>query len=141
MKKEELFSTSFHAGSRTYFFDVKNTVEGYKYLKISESKRIGDNEFERHQIMIFEEDIEKFVSAFSEASNVFKHSEKAYSVANLRKINPNAYKPWAKEEDEKLELLFCEGKRVGELSVIFGRNRGAITSRIKKLELKEKYGR
>ncbi|MCB0466349.1 MAG: hypothetical protein KDC78_11860 [Aequorivita sp.] len=47
--------------------------------------------------------------------------------------------PWTKEEDEKLELLFCEGKSMGELINLFGRNRGAIVARIKKLELKEKY--
>jgi hypothetical protein len=41
--------------------------------------------------------------------------------------------------DEKLEMLFCEGETIKELSGIFGRNDGAIRSRIKKLELKEKY--
>lgn len=42
-------------------------------------------------------------------------------------------------DDNKLELLFCEGKNVKELSEIFARNNGSIQSRIKKLELKEKY--
>jgi DNA-directed RNA polymerase specialized sigma24 family protein len=49
--------------------------------------------------------------------------------------------PWTAEDDNKLELLFCEGKKVKELAEIFGRNTGAINSRIKKLELKEKYGK
>ena len=47
--------------------------------------------------------------------------------------------PWTDEADKKLEQLFCEGKKVKELAHIFGRNEGAISSRIKKLELKEKY--
>ena len=34
-----------------------------------------------------------------------------------------------------------EGKKVKDLAQIFGRNEGAISSRIKKLELKEKYGK
>ena len=55
-------------------------------------------------------------------------------------INENAYEKWTIEDDEKLEILFCEGKKVKELSEIFKRNNGAIRSRIKKLELKEKYG-
>ncbi|MEG2612970.1 MAG: hypothetical protein RR971_05720, partial [Alistipes sp.] len=53
--------------------------------------------------------------------------------------NPNAYKPWTHEDDDRLEQLFCEGKNTKELSAIFQRNRGAITSRIKKLELEHKY--
>ncbi|MFN8236507.1 MAG: ATP-dependent helicase [Bacteroidia bacterium] len=65
--------------------------------------------------------------------------EKAYSVDEIRKAHNQAYQPWTIEDDQRLELLFCEGKNIKELSQIFGRNEGAINSRIKKLELKEKY--
>jgi len=64
---------------------------------------------------------------------------KAYSVDEIRKTNPKAYARWTEEDDNRLELLYCEGKSTAELSKIFERNRGAVTSRIKKLELKEKY--
>jgi hypothetical protein len=49
--------------------------------------------------------------------------------------------PWREEGDNKLEFLFCEDKKVQVLAAIFGRSKGAINSRIKKLELKEKYGK
>jgi len=52
----------------------------------------------------------------------------------------NAYSRWTKEDDQKLELSYCEGLSINELSKLFGRNNGAIRSRIKKLELKDKYG-
>lgn len=65
---------------------------------------------------------------------------KAYNVERIRKISPNAYEKWSTEDDEKLEKLFCENQTVTELSKIFKRNEGAINSRIKKLELNEKYG-
>ena len=65
--------------------------------------------------------------------------EKAYSVEKIRETHKQAYFPWTIEDDNKLELLFCEGKKVKELAEIFGRNTGAINSRIKKLELREKY--
>jgi len=64
----------------------------------------------------------------------------AYSKADKQVLNKNAYEKWTAESDRKLERLFCEGKTITELSEIFGRNSGAIKSRIKKLELKEKYG-
>jgi len=66
--------------------------------------------------------------------------KKAYTKAEKQAANKNAYEKWTTEDDENLERLFCEKKTVAELSEIFGRNSGAIRSRIKKLELKEKYG-
>ncbi len=68
-------------------------------------------------------------------------SKKAYTLDEKRILNRNAYSPWTDEDDNKLELLFCERKSVEMLVEIFGRNKGAIESRIKKLELKEKYCR
>lgn len=68
-----------------------------------------------------------------------EESEKLYTVDEIRKTHAQAYEPWTKEDDDKLELYFCEGKKMKELTKIFGRSGGAINSRIKKLELKEKY--
>lgn len=69
-----------------------------------------------------------------------REKTKAYTKAEKQAGHQNAYEKWNAESDEKLEELFCEGKTVDELSKIFRRNKGAIISRIKKLELKEKYG-
>jgi len=66
-------------------------------------------------------------------------NEKAYTMAEIRKTFTRAYLPWTPEDDNKLEELFCKGKNVKELAQIFGRNEGAINSRIMKLELREKY--
>ena len=79
--------------------------------------------------------------ALTEESEVLyeKDSEKAYDISEIRKTHKKAYEPWTKEADEKLELLFWEDKNIKEMSEIFGRDEGAIRSRIKKLELKEKY--
>ncbi|HET8572278.1 MAG TPA: hypothetical protein VFL76_00275 [Edaphocola sp.] len=70
-----------------------------------------------------------------------KAPKKTYTKAEKQRAHKNAYERWSTEDDEKLELLFCEGKSVKELSAIFARNEGAIESRIKKLELREKYDR
>jgi len=68
-------------------------------------------------------------------------SLKSYSIADKRLENTNAYMKWTKDDDEKLEQLFCEGKSIKELCEIFERNNGAIKSRINKLELYQKYRR
>lgn len=61
-----------------------------------------------------------------------KH-QKAYTMEAKRPKHPNAYRPWTKEDDTKLLQLSTSGKSISELCEIFGRNEGAITSRLKKL--------
>ncbi len=48
----------------------------------------------------------------------------------------NAYSKWTEEEDALLLSLHAEGLSVKELSIQFGRNAGAIRSRLKKLTKK-----
>jgi len=145
--REELYSDKITKGSRTYFFDIKKSEGGDLYLKISESKKTASG-FEHHRLMIFDEDLKDFVETLKKSLTKFKELKepkqtdgKTYSVEKIRKIHKQAYLPWTTEDDNKLELLFCEGKKPKELAEIFGRNIGAINSRIKKLELKDKYGK
>jgi hypothetical protein len=74
-----------------------------------------------------------------EDSIILYEKDKAYQIKEIQKKHKNAYEAWTNEEDERLESLFCEKKNTKELSLIFKRKEGAIRSRIKKLELKEKY--
>lgn len=53
----------------------------------------------------------------------------------IKEVQQKTYEPWSKEADEKLRLLFRQGKTVKELSEIFGRTKGAIRSRIRRLML------
>ncbi len=63
-----------------------------------------------------------------------------HSYVNASRIDhPNAYKPWSEDDDMNLERLWCEGETMPDLSKIFKRQKGAIRSRIVKLELEEKY--
>lgn len=147
MIKEEIYTNKLAKGNRTYFFDIKKSESGNLHLKISESKKTASG-FEHHRIMIFEEDLKDFVEALKKSLTKFKELKelkqtdgKTYSVEKIRETHQQAYLPWTAEDDNKLELLFCEGKKVKELAEIFGRNVGAINSRIKKLELKDKYGK
>ncbi len=56
----------------------------------------------------------------------YMHQQKA--------LYANAYAPWTEAEDKKLLELYSMGKSIAELCEIFERNKGAIRSRIKKLE-------
>jgi hypothetical protein len=65
--KDELFTKRVRAGKRTYFFDVKATKsEQDFYVTITESKRVGEDEYEKHKIFLYKEDFEKFKTALGE---------------------------------------------------------------------------
>lgn len=149
---KEVYSARIRAGRRTYFFDVKEQKEGERFLKISESRQAG-NKFEHSRIVIDKEDALAFMNALADAIKRLDTparkdppaqkpaTEKAYSVEEKRQAHPQAYARWSEEDDAQLEQLFAEGKSNKELAKVFGRDPGAVGSRIKKLELKEKYGR
>ncbi len=147
MSDNEIYSDKITKGSRTYFFDIKKSEKGDLYLKVSESKKTKSG-YEHHRLVVFGEDLKDFVEALKKSLTKFKELKepkqtdgKTYSVEKIREKHKQAYLPWTAEDDNKLELLFCEGKKAKELAEFFGRNIGAINSRIKKLELKEKYGK
>jgi superfamily I DNA/RNA helicase len=68
-----------------------------------------------------------------------KETNKSYSFDEIREKHSSAYLPWTKALDNELEVLYCEGTHIKDLAKHFGRTKGAIRSRIKKLELEEKY--
>lgn len=88
-----------------------------------------------HRMKVAEEEASTVPNTINKISNDCK----AIDIEEIRKTHKTAYKPWTKELDDEFELLYCEGKKVSELAVHFGRTSGAIRSRIKKLELIEKY--
>jgi hypothetical protein len=71
----EVFSSKLSSGKRTYFFNVKENRHGDLFLNLVESKKSGDSNFERHSIIVFEEDIENFIKELSEAVKYIKKKE------------------------------------------------------------------
>ena len=59
----------------------------------------------------------------------------AYTVEEKRREHPRAYKKWPPEDDERLKEMYAAGHCIAELAKHFGRNEGAIRSRLDKLGL------
>ena len=135
-EKKELFSQRIVAGRRTYFFDVRETQDGTRYLVISES-RLVDGEYKHDRIMIFQEHIPAFIEGLKRTLKFMKRMDKvkAYDIEEIRKKYPRAYMKWTKEEDETLRDEYLRGKTIGELAKIFQRKPSAIHSRLRKLGL------
>ncbi len=53
-------------------------------------------------------------------------------LAKMRETYPNAYRPWADADDEKLKSLFENGKTLNMLSDSLGRHTGSIKKRLEK---------
>lgn len=75
-QRGELFSSRLTVGNRTYFFNVKENRAGDVYLNVVESKKRGaDADFERHSIIIFEEDMGGFLAGFDKAIRFIRSRE------------------------------------------------------------------
>jgi F-box protein 18 (helicase) len=61
---------------------------------------------------------------------------KTFSVELARTKYGEAYKPWTPEQDEKLTQMFTNNNSDSDIIKHFGRNAGAIRSRLRKLGLK-----
>jgi DNA-directed RNA polymerase specialized sigma24 family protein len=53
-----------------------------------------------------------------------------YRLKDLRKIHPNCYRKWTRAEDDRLAQRAAEGATIAQLAAEFGRNKGAIQSRL-----------
>lgn len=63
----EVFSSKASTGKRTYFFNVKENRLGDLFLNIVESKKHGEDSFERRSIIVFQEDLKQFLDEFERA--------------------------------------------------------------------------
>lgn len=130
--RKELVSERVAAGSRTYFFDVKQATDGTKYLVISESRQTGE-QWEHDRVMVFDEHLGAFIEAFEKVAEVLRARKKTYSVDAIRKNHPRAYKAWSSDDDKRLKSRYAEGFTIPELATVFQRKEGAIRSRLQKL--------
>ncbi|NOZ36144.1 MAG: PUR family DNA/RNA-binding protein [Chlorobi bacterium] len=68
--RENVFTSSVRAGKRTYYFDVKETKGGEKYITVTERKRRynedGSYKVEKHKIFLYKEDFDKFADALDD---------------------------------------------------------------------------
>lgn len=72
----EVFSTKTSTGKRTYFFNIKENRHGDLFLNMVESKKQMDSSFERHSMIVFEEDLETFMEGLNQAVEFLRKDKK-----------------------------------------------------------------
>lgn len=65
--------------------------------------------------------------------NLKKIKEKSYEVNTIREKHKDAYRPWTESDDKLLKNLFNSTESISEIAAHFGRTKGAIISRVKKI--------
>lgn len=80
----ELFSTKAFSENRTYFFNVKENRFGDLFLNIVESKKHGESGFERHSVMVFQEDLEQFAAQLNRAVTFMREGKGDKPVKRFR---------------------------------------------------------
>ena len=119
--------------SGNLFFDLK-VDKLMPYVKITQSKPLGNGDYRRETIFIDQSELLEFKNAIDKAAQYWNLiPEKKYLVEEVRNRHGNAYLPWTDDADAYLVRLYKEGKSVKELSEIFERAVGAISSRLRKL--------
>lgn len=73
---------------RTYFFNVKENRMGDLFMNIVESKKHGESDFERHQVIVFEEDLEGFVRSLEEAAAFIRRQRAPRRDRSRRESRP-----------------------------------------------------
>lgn len=105
-------------------------------LRVSEDAKIIDINLREKA----KEDCNKFahLSKSAESRKVEQPKPKTKSSSWLEKITrmredyPNAYKPWALDQDEILKQHFLNGDDIKQLSTLLGRHEGSIRIRLQK---------
>ena len=108
----ELFTTQVTLDNRSYFFNVKENRTGDVFLQIVESKSKEGGDFDRHQIAIFAEDMQKFFQGMEKSLNFIEKDRKnrqkiarekkdAKEKATAKKVYRVKSEDGAKEEGPK----------------------------------------
>ena len=106
----ELFTTQVLLDNRSYFFNVKENRAGDVFLQIVESKKGDGADFDRHQISIFAEDMQKVLAGLDDSLKFIEkdRKERAKRRAEIKAAKEAKYalgngekKVYRKKGDEK----------------------------------------
>jgi len=73
----ELFTTEISLDNRTYFFNVKENRTGDVFLQVVESKNMEGAGFDRHAIVVFEDDMQKFLQGLESTLKFIEKNRKS----------------------------------------------------------------
>ena len=125
---QQLFSAAVPAKWHSIYVDVIKNDRG-RWLQITETRPKG----QRQSVLIDGDRCEDFERELLKAVSVVgARTDIAHSASAVR---ARAYEPWTSEEDQVLRFLFRSGAGLAQIAAALQRDRGAIRSRLKHLEV------
>ena len=109
----EIFSEKVVTSRRTYFFDVKETKDGSKYLVIGELTQVG-SELERHRVMVFEESLESFMEGLDKAVEFIMGSDTDMDEDENRREDTDEMEQ-ASDKKEVIKILKRVEKKIDQV--------------------------
>ena len=89
----ELFTTQVSAENRTYFFNVKENTKGDVFLQVVESKVSEGLGFDRHAVVVFEDEMRPFLQGLDKCIECIEKNRK-------EKAKPRASKGQSAEKKD-----------------------------------------
>ncbi|MGI5059310.1 DUF3276 family protein [Treponema pectinovorum] len=108
----ELYTTEVVLDNRSYFFNVKENRNGDIFLQIVESKKGDGSDFDRHQISIFQEDMQKVLGGLDEALKYIDKEQKNRKKTRSEKKAIKAEKYGAKSQKKVYRRKTDDDKRL-----------------------------
>jgi hypothetical protein len=116
---------------------IHTNQDGVRIVVLDEFRAFGD-EPEHYQVRIAETELAAVLSEFQALASrlAISPSDSRDTQSENRRRYPNAYAPWTQADDRRLLTRFRAGASMDELTLEFGRNPGAINSRLARLRAK-----
>ncbi|MEE0132599.1 MAG: DUF3276 family protein [Treponema sp.] len=117
----ELYTTQVTLDNRSYFFNVKENRNGDIFLQVVESKSRNGEDFDRHAIVVFADDMQKFFKGLDSSISFIEKEQKERSKAAAERKAAKAVaagkkvyrKPSADEERKRSGV-----KKTGRVHVV-----------------------
>ncbi|AER40713.1 MAG: PUR family DNA/RNA-binding protein [Flavobacteriales bacterium] len=106
-KRNEICSRTLKTGSRTYFFDARETRAGDYYLTITESKKnfseTGEITYKKHKIYLYKEDFSKFQNILDDMIRfiINEKGREVISERHQRDFKNNTFNQEIKDNNKK----------------------------------------
>ena len=114
----ELFTTQVSAENRTYFFNVKENTKGDVFLQVVESKISEGLGFDRHAVVVFEDEMRSFLQGLDKCIEFIEKNRKEKAKAKAKKVSD--VKKAAEKSDKPVKPRASKGqgteKKNGEKS-------------------------
>ena len=97
----ELFTLDVKVKNRTYFFNVKENRTGDIFLQIVETKSLENSDFERRTVVVFEDDMRKFLKGFDESLSFIEKERKARQKERAEKRERQPPRPRVERNSQR----------------------------------------